>query len=412
MRVFGADLAALAEPGAADAAGTVVLLGADGRVATLRRVASIAEAAGGIAELSGEDEPYLAAVNLPVVVPEKASKARPFEGLIRRRLGWKMPPGGRASLSPMRGGVGGEALASALAAAGHPCLPYPDRDGRKSGLAEIHAPLVLKALLWEGSPAGATPQHPDRENAIRAYGPLPYRAAAAGTRSTWAERAVALDLVLRGLGFLEGYDLQPAWQALGTAANDRDVEAAGSLLDATLLASTARRYLDEPEACAFVGAREIGYTILPSDGFVRRLVLHERTRPERSGLFPKASLRELLGGHGELRALDLLPVPGRAQRFEAVFERPPLYEFDNLDEMLWWKHCRHLGGFELPVEGLAELAVRLGEDDGVTLRLVRSRHKTLSFRFEPPTSWRARAMPRDGKTYAFRVLRATYTAAD
>lgn len=406
MRIFGADLAA------PDGGGTVVLLGADGRVASVRRVVSIAEAARVVAELAGDDEPCLVAVNLPVVVPEKASRARSFEGVIRRRLGWKMPPGGRASLPAMRGGVGGEALATALAAAGHPCLPFPDRDGRKSGLAEIHAPLVLKALLWEGSPAAATPQHPDRETAIRAYGPLPYRTADAGSRSNWADRAVALDLTLRALGFLEGFDLQPAWQALGTAAGDREVEAAGSLLDASLLAGTARRYLDEPETCAFVGTREAGYTIVPSDGFVRRIVLREKTPPESSGLFPKESLRERLGRHAELRPLDLLPVPGRPQRFEAVLVTPPLYEFDNLDEMLWWKHCRHLDGFELPVEGLSELAVRLGDDDAATLRLVRSRHKTLSFRFEPPAAWRTRAMPRDGKTYPFWILRATYTAAD
>ena len=42
------------------------------------------------------------------------------------------------------------------------------------------------------------------------------------------------------------------------------------------------------------------------------------------------------------------------------------------------------------------------------LRLVRSRHRTLSFRFEPPASWRARVPTRDGKTYAFRVVRAVY----
>jgi hypothetical protein len=42
------------------------------------------------------------------------------------------------------------------------------------------------------------------------------------------------------------------------------------------------------------------------------------------------------------------------------------------------------------------------------LRLVRSRHRTLSFRFDPPDSWRSRLATRDGKTYPFRVLRANY----
>ena len=46
----------------------------------------------------------------------------------------------------------------------------------------------------------------------------------------------------------------------------------------------------------------------------------------------------------------------------------------------------------------------------MSLRLVRSRHKTLSFRFEPPAAWRPRIPPRDGKTYPFRVLRATFDA--
>jgi hypothetical protein len=46
--------------------------------------------------------------------------------------------------------------------------------------------------------------------------------------------------------------------------------------------------------------------------------------------------------------------------------------------------------------------------DGSPLRLTRSRHKTLSFRFEPPQIWRARIAPRDGRTYPFRVLRAVY----
>ncbi len=98
---------------------------------------------------------------------------------------------------------------------------------------------------------------------------------------------------------------------------------------------------------------------------------------------------------------------------EAVFRTSALYEFANLDEMLWWKHTRHLSGPVLPTEGLRDLVVVLGKDAeeperGATLRLVRSRHRTLSFRFDPPNSWRGRVPTRDGRTYPFRVLRATF----
>ena len=44
------------------------------------------------------------------------------------------------------------------------------------------------------------------------------------------------------------------------------------------------------------------------------------------------------------------------------------------------------------------------------LRLLRSRHKVLSFRFEPPAAWRGRIATRDGKAYAFQVVRAVYEA--
>ena len=109
--------------------------------------------------------------------------------------------------------------------------------------------------------------------------------------------------------------------------------------------------------------------------------------------------------------MDLINLPGRATRMEAKFKEQPRYEFDNLDEMLWWKHTRHVSGPLLPVEGLAELIVvlvRSGDEESSSLRLVRSRHRTLSFRFDPPVAWRARVPTRDGKTYPFRVLRAVY----
>lgn len=405
LKILGAELATIVA-GVRAGTGTVVLLGEDGSVAELRRPSSLPQAAQDVAELAGED-PFLLGVDLPLVVPERAVKARPVESLVKRRLGHRLPPGGRAALSTGRGGVGGEALLQALAVAGHPCLPYPDRDRRRSGLAEVYPALVLKVLLWEGSPAAASPNHPDREKAFRAYEPPAYRLAAA--RDGWAERAFALDLVLRGLGFHEGIDLRGVWEAVAGASSDEQVERAGALLDAVVVAVAAKRYLEEPEASVFLGDRESGYTILPADGFVRRLSLREAARPSKNGLFPRESLRERLGEHAELRPMALVEVPGRAQRFEAVFAEPPLYEFDNLDEMLWWKHCRHLVGPELPIEGLGEMIVRVGTGDGASaLRLVRSRHRTLSFRFDPPDTWRSRIATRDGKTYPFRVLRAVY----
>ena len=167
---------------------------------------------------------------------------------------------------------------------------------------------------------------------------------------------------------------------------------------------------------ALSGARETGYTILPADSFLRRVALKEASRvPERARLFPRATLEERLADHATVKPLELLDMGGRAQRVEAVFDEVPRYEFDNLDEMLWWKHCRHLAGPEVPADGLHEIVVRLEPDGGGPpssgLRLVRSRHRTLSFRFEPPSAWRAHIAPRDGKTYPFRVLRAVFESA-
>jgi hypothetical protein len=188
------------------------------------------------------------------------------------------------------------------------------------------------------------------------------------------------------------------------------------LFDATLLAGAARRYLESPERCAFVGLRETGYVVLPADAFVRRVALREPARAAgHAALFPRASLSAQLGSHAVVRPSALLDMPGPAQQVEAVFTTQPRYEFDNLDEMMWWKHCRHLDGPEIPTHGLREIVVRLdasGDDDaGKNLRLARSRHKTLSFRFEPPAAWRLRVPPRDGKTYPFRILRASFDAA-
>jgi hypothetical protein len=221
-----------------------------------------------------------------------------------------------------------------------------------------------------------------------------------------------MDVILRALGRDDTFDLEPAREALLRAESDLGLQRAAGILDALLIAGTARRYLESPETCLFLGDREHGYVILPADGLVRRLA-QSGTAVAGDRLFPRASLRERLGAYAQLRSVGLLPVPGRPQRTEAVFKNPPHYEFDNLDEMLWWKHCRHLTGPTLPTEGLQELLVLLGPDspdggDPAPLKLLRSRHQTLSFRFDPPPAWRERIATRDGKVYPFRVLRAVY----
>jgi hypothetical protein len=266
-------------------------------------------------------------------------------------------------------------------------------------------------LIWEASALSAAPDQATREELFRAYAVPVYRADRLKARTSWAEQASQLDFVLSALGTVEGFDVEPAGEALACARNEQDVERAGGLLDAALIAGTARRYLEAPETCLFVGDQEQGYLVLPADAFVRRLALTGVKEPP-GRLFPQASLRERLGAHAQLRPVGLLSVPGRPQRTEASFTDPPRYEFDNVDEMLWWKHCRHLAGPVMPTEGLRELVVALLEHAGTgsppQLRLARSRHRTLSFRFEPPAAWRAHVPTRDGKTYPFRVLRAVY----
>ena len=404
MRVLGADLARGrndAEPGAS----TLVLLDDEAHVAVVRHVSTLPELATTVARLA-DQEPFLLAVNVALVTPRRGSKSRPVDNLVRRRFGFRLAAAARGTA--LSSDSTGDALLAALAAAGAPSLPYPDRDRRRSGLAEIHAGLVLKVLLWEGSPAARAPSHPFRQELFRAYAAPSYRAAPG--RGTWMESCARIDVLLRALLGAEGYDFEPAREALAGASSDADVARAGSILDASLLAGTARRYLESPESCVFLGDAERGYTILPADSFVRKIGLREGP-PARGQLFPRASLGERLSGFAEIRPLELLAVPGRPQKLEAVFREAPVYEFDNLDEMLWWKHCRHLSGPPLPTEGLQELNVRLEPDEPAgrpALRLVRSRHRTLSFRFDPADTWRSRLPTRDGKTYPFRVLRASY----
>jgi predicted RNase H-like nuclease len=404
VRVLGLDLppgASRSRPGSS----TLALLDASGRVARLHTAPSIAAAAAAVAEWS-VGEPFLLGVNVPVVVPARPARVRPVEHLVRRRLGFRLPPGGRGAGDA---GLAGEALLASLAACGAPCLPYPDRDRRHPGLAETYPALTLKVLLWEASSFAGAARQEEREALFRATSPSPQGTPRA--RSGWAERAVRLDLLLRALAGAQGYDPTPARDALVRADCDADVDRAAGALDAALIAGTTRRYLEQPETCVFLGDRETGYVVLPADALVRRLALRGTTQP-RGQLFPPASLAQRLGALVQLRSMDLLSVPGRPQRTEAVFREVPLYEFDNVDEMLWWKHCRHVSGPTLPTEGLQELTVDLDPAEAgaeaAPLKLLRSRHRTLSFRFEPPAVWRSRVPTRDGRTYAFHVRRVVY----
>ena len=408
MRILGADLT-FDPVGQSPPERTVVLLDGEGRATQIQHVSSLPAVAASVSQFAG-GEPFLLGVNVPVVVPAKQARARPVENLVRRRFGVRLPPGGRAASGGDLRPVAGETLLAGLAAAGQPCLPYPDRDRRQPCLAETHPALTLKTLLWESSSLAAADDHAVREHLFQAYAPPAYAPGRSRARSGWAERASNIDLILRGLGRAEGFDLDPARDALTRASSEQELDRAAGTLDALLIAGTARRYLEAPETCLFLGDREQGYVILPADGLVRRLAAGNTATPG-SQLFPRASLRERLGPHAQLRSVNLLPVPGRPQHTEASFKESPRYEFDNLDEMLWWKHCRHVAGPDLPTEGLYELDVLLNpdaDDEPPTLKLMRSRHQTLSFRFDPPASWRTRMPTRDGKIYAFRVLRAVY----
>jgi hypothetical protein len=405
MRILGADLRDL---DGTEKSGTIVALDPEGAVGSVARIADAPALAREVGKLIG-GEPFLLAVDVAVAGGGIGEKTRRVDGWLRRRLGVRIPSA-RTNGSPH---VAGSELLTALATAGHPCLPYPDRDRRQSGLIEIHPELVAKALIWESSSAALARDLPDRESILRALSPPDYRNRRA-PRGTWADRFAALDLAVSAVARAAGFDFRVVLEELSHASSDDAVRSAASLFDATLLAATARRYLLSPEQCAFVGLRESGYVVLPADAFVRRIALREPARAEgNAALFPRASLAARLAPHASVRPSALLEMPGRAQQVEAVFSTPPRYEFDNLDEMMWWKHCRHLAGAELPVEGLREIVVRLDSgrgDDTIPLRLVRSRHKTLSFRFEPPSAWRQRVPPRDGRTYAFHVLRASFDA--
>jgi predicted RNase H-like nuclease len=390
---------------------TLVMLGPDGRVVSTDHVNTLPAVAAAVG-LFTSGEPFLLGVNIPVVVPPKPTRARPVENLVRRRFGFRLPPGGRAALSGEPLGVAGEALIAGLAAAGMPCLPYPDRDQRSNGLAETYPGLTIKALLWESSTLAEASDPGGHDQLFKAFATQTYRAAKLPARSSWRNQAFNLETILRLLAGTNGFDLEPADETLVTADSTTQVERAASLLDAALIAGVVRRYLESPENSLFLGDQEGGYVILPANPCIRRLGLAE-AKPSDGELFPQASLRKRLGAAARIRSLELLSTPGKPQRLEATFEDKPSYEFDNVDEMMWWKHCRHLSGPRIPTEGLIELEVELhpeGSEASSPLRLARSRHTTLSFRFDPPENWRRHAPTRDGRTYPFNILRAVYEA--
>jgi len=407
MKVIGVDLPRDAAT-SGSATGTIVVLGSDGRIGERAQGLALPEIVSSIARFAA-DEPFLLGVNLPVVVANKPVKSRPIENLVRRRFGHRLPPGGRAALTADSSGVPGEALMAGLAATGQPCLPYPDRDRRRPGMVETYPALILKTLLWIESPLGESREADEQQILFRAYTPAAYRAAQIGARTTWAEQAASLDFVLRLIEPVDGFDIGPSREALGQSASLDDVEAAAALFDAALIAGMARRYIETPESCLFLGDTDSGYVILPADRFVRGLA--SETRPTHGRLFPTASLKNRLGPGATIRSADLLDIPGRPHRLEARFDDPPRYEFKNVDEMLWWKHARHLGGPPLVTEGLERMAVTLdgeGSENASPLFLVRSRHRTLSYRFDPPQAWRTRMSTRDQKVYTFSVILATY----
>jgi predicted RNase H-like nuclease len=402
MKVLGIELAAPSPDGAR----TLVSLTSDGKIDQIARVQGLAAIAEAVQRLS-EGEPFLLGTDIPIVIPLKASKVRSVESLLRRRFRARVPAGGRASEARE---MSGEAMMASLATAGMPCLPYPDRDRRQNCLAETQTGLILKSLLWQRSCATEEHELSAQEQLFRAWSPTPYRRSAMTARSRWPDQSIALESLLMILRGIDDFPLDRSRELLARAHDDEQAEGAAALFDATLIACTARLYLNNPESCLFAGEREEGYMIFPADSLMRRLWLSDGGSSS-GELFPRESLRDRIGSVARLRSLDLLNVPGHPERLEATFNESPLYEFDNVDEMMWWKHCRHLRGAQLPVNGLQEIHVELENGEGTTLKLVRSRHRALSFRFDRPEAWRRQIPTRDNRTYPFRVLRAVYETA-
>jgi hypothetical protein len=407
VKIFGADLARTG-PDNETQEWTLVHLDPSGSVQAVHHPSSLG---GLIAEMSelAEDDPFLLGVNIPVAIPTKASRTRPFESLIRKKFGIRIQPGGRNAPKSGEGAVTGEKLLAGLAGAGLACLTYPDKNRTTSALAEIHPGPTLKSLLWIGSELGKNLSQAEKESLCRSYQSPAYHPGLGRRKREWTEFLPALDLLLRTLSKQPGYDFRPTAKLLTAIGGEKDFIRAVSIFDACLIAGTARRHMESPEACAFCGERENGYTILPSDDFLRRMLIDPPAAGKKK-LFPQATLKESLRGVADIRSLDLLEVKGKPKNIQAIFHELPCYEFENVDEMLWWKRCRHVDGPTLPVEGLTELSVQVEGDTRRPLVLQRSRHTALSFRFHPPAAWRSLMQPRDNKVYQFQILRASYEA--
>ena len=189
--------------------GVLVRLGAEGGIHEIRSLEGAGALPAEVAALAG-DEPFTLALDIPVAVPTISGRTRKFEAIVRRRLGHKLPPGGRAAASQDSGRtLSAEALLAGLSTVGRPALSYPDRDRRRDGVAEVSPDLALKALLWESSTA-LWGSGEGKDQIFRAFSTPAYRRHQAPKRSDWATRAVALDLAMRGLIGVEGFDLEPA----------------------------------------------------------------------------------------------------------------------------------------------------------------------------------------------------------
>ena len=88
MNVFGADLAQ-GIPDKGTPLWTLVATDESGAVQEIRHPSSLPGLVAEIAALTGED-PFLLGVNIPVVVPARAARSRPFEGLLRKKFGFRI----------------------------------------------------------------------------------------------------------------------------------------------------------------------------------------------------------------------------------------------------------------------------------------------------------------------------------
>jgi len=407
VKIFGADLARTGQNNETPE-WTLVYLDTSGSVQRVHHPSSLGGLIAEISEMAGDD-PFLLGLNIPVAVPAKSSRTRPFESVLRKKFGIRIQPGGRNALHGSEGALTGEKLLAGLAGAGLACLTYPDKNRRTSALAEIHPGPALKSLLWIGSELGKNLPQDERESLCRSWQSPAYQPGSGRRKREWTEFLPSLDLLIRILSKQAGYDFSPTAKLLTEISSGKEFTRAVSIFDACLIAGTARRHMETPEACAFCGARESGYTILPSDDFLRRMLIDPPAAGKKK-LFPQATLKESLRDVADIRSLDLLQVKGKPKNIQAIFRELPCYEFENVDEMLWWKRCRHVDGPPLPTDGLTELSVQVEGDSRRSLALQRSRHTALSFRFHPPAAWRSLMQPRDNKVYKFHILRASYEA--